>query len=58
MNLLMESLSSKLVPLENDGGSNSEIISEGKLGDQEDPRKESWKELEKEQSSSSVFNPS
>ena len=43
MNLLMEALSRKLVPLENDGGSNSEIISEGKLGDQEDPRKESWK---------------
>jgi hypothetical protein len=41
-----------------DGGSNSEIRSEGKLGDQEDSGKESWKESEKEQLSSSVVNPS
>jgi hypothetical protein len=49
MNLLMVALARKLRPFGDDGGSNSEIRSEGKLGDQEDLGKESWKESEKEQ---------
>jgi hypothetical protein len=48
MNLLMETLASKLRPFEDDGGSNSEIRSERKLRDQEDPGNELWKELKKE----------
>jgi hypothetical protein len=41
MNLLMEALENKLESLEEVGGSNSKIRSEGKLGDSEDPEKES-----------------
>jgi hypothetical protein len=51
MNLLMETLASKLRPFGDDGGSNLEIESEGKSGDWEDSGKESRKEYEKEQSS-------
>jgi hypothetical protein len=58
MNLLMVALSSKLGPFRDDGGSNLENRSEGKLEDQEDSGKESRKESEKEQPSSSVVNPS
>jgi hypothetical protein len=58
MNLLMVALARKLRPFRDDGGSNSEIRSEGKSGDQEDPGKESQKEPKKEKSSSSVINPS
>jgi hypothetical protein len=58
MNLLMVALASKLRPFRDDGGSNSEIRLEGKLGDQEDSGKESWKEYEKEKLSSSAMNPS
>jgi hypothetical protein len=47
----MEALESKLRPFEDDGGSNSEVRSEGKLEDNEDLRKESQKEPEKEKSS-------
>jgi hypothetical protein len=41
MNILMESLAIKIRPFGDDGGSNSEIRSKGKSGDQEDPGKES-----------------
>jgi hypothetical protein len=58
MNLLMEDLRSNLRIFEDDGGSNSNIELEGKLGDLEDSGKESWKESEKDQSSSSAVNPS
>jgi hypothetical protein len=47
MNLLMAALANKLRLFRDDGGSNIEIKSEGKSGDQEDSRKESWKESEK-----------
>ena len=48
MNLLMVALPSKLGIFGDDGGSNSDIISEGKSGDQEDLGKESQKEPKKE----------
>jgi hypothetical protein len=41
MSLLMVALASKLRPFREVGGSNSEIRSDGKLGDNEDPEKES-----------------
>jgi len=43
MNLLIANRASKIRLFKNDGGSNLEINSEGKLGDQEDPGNESWK---------------
>jgi hypothetical protein len=58
MSLLMVALASNLRPFREVGGSNSEIRSDGKSGDNEDLEKESWKEPEKEKSSSSVINPS
>jgi hypothetical protein len=58
MNLLLVALASNLRLLGDDGGSNLEIGSEGKLGDQEYLEKESQKEFEKERWSSSVMNPS
>jgi hypothetical protein len=58
MNLLMAALARKIGPFGDDGGSNSKIESEGKSRDQENPRNESRKEPKKEQSSSSVVNPS
>jgi hypothetical protein len=58
MSLLMVALASKLRPFREVGGSNSEIRSDGKLGDNKDPEKESRKEPKKEQSSSSTINPS
>jgi hypothetical protein len=48
MNLFMVTLAIKLRLLGDDGGSNSEIRLEGESGDEEDSRKESWKESEKE----------
>jgi hypothetical protein len=58
MSLLMVALESKLGLLREFGDSNSEIILDGKPRDNEDPKKESWKEHEKEQSSSNNINPS
>jgi hypothetical protein len=58
MSLLMVALARKLGPFREVGGSNSEIGSDEKSRDNEDPEKESWKEPEKEQSSSSAINPS
>jgi hypothetical protein len=58
MNLLMVALARKLRLFREVGGLTLEIRSEGKLGDNEDLEKESWKEPEKEQSSSSTINPS
>jgi hypothetical protein len=58
MSLLMVALASNLRPFREVGGSNSEIISEGKLRDNEDPEKESRKEPKKEKPSLSVINPS
>ena len=58
MNLFMVALPRKLGPFVDDGGSNSKIILDGKLGDWEDLSKESRKEPKKEQSSLSVVNPS
>jgi hypothetical protein len=43
MNLLMEAVERNLMPFGDDGGSNSEIGSEGNLGDREESGKESWK---------------
>jgi len=39
MALLMEALANKLRPFGEFGGSNSKIRSEGKMGDNEDPKK-------------------
>jgi hypothetical protein len=58
MSLLMVALARNLRPFREVGGSNSEIRSDGKLGDNEDPKKESWKEPKKEKLSSSTINPS
>jgi hypothetical protein len=44
MKLIMKDLASKLLTFKDDGGSNSKIISEGKLGDQEEQGNESQKE--------------
>ena len=43
MNLLIVALEIKIEPFIDNGGSNLDIISEGKSGDREDSRKESWK---------------
>jgi hypothetical protein len=58
MSLLMEALARNLRSLREVGGSNSEIRSYGKPMDNEDLEKESWKELKKEDLSSSTLNPS
>jgi hypothetical protein len=58
MNLLTADLASKHISFRDHGGSNSKIISEGKLGDHEDLGKESQKKSKKEQPSLSVVNPS
>jgi hypothetical protein len=58
MALLMAALVSNLIPFGKVGGSNSEFVSNGKLGDSEDLEKESKKELEKEKSCSSTITPS
>jgi len=58
MNLLMVVLSSKLRSFEDEGGFNSGTELKGKLGDNEDLEKESYKEPMKEQPSSCVVNPS
>ena len=55
---LMAALARKLIPFREVGGSNLEIRSDGKLGDNEDLEKELWNELDKEQPSSSTINPS
>jgi len=55
MSLLMEALASKLGLFEEFGGSNSKIASDKKLGDSEDPEKESWKEPKEEQTSSNTI---
>jgi hypothetical protein len=47
MSLLMASLARNLIPFRELGGSNSEIISEGKLRDNEDLENESWKKPKK-----------
>jgi hypothetical protein len=54
MTLLMVALTNKLGLFREVGSSKLEIRSEGKPRDNEDPKKESRKELEKEQPSSSV----
>jgi hypothetical protein len=43
----LEALESKLRPFREVGGSNSEIGLDGKSRDNEDPKRESWKEPEK-----------
>jgi hypothetical protein len=58
MALLMVALENKFGPFGEVGGSNSEVGLDEKLGDNEDPEKESKKELEKEQPSSSVITSS
>jgi hypothetical protein len=58
MSLLMGALASKLELFGEFEGSNSKIGSEGKLGNNEDPKKESRKNPKKDQLSFSVVNPS
>jgi hypothetical protein len=58
MSFLMAALPSKLKVFEEAGSSKSKIKLDGKPGDNKDPKKESWKEPEKEQSSSSTINHS
>jgi hypothetical protein len=58
MALLMEALVNNFRPLGDIGGSNSEVGSDEKLGDSEDPKKESRKEHEKEKPSSNAITPS
>lgn len=57
MNLFMEALEKKL-RIKGGGVSNSNFLSEGKLGDWEETKKDSKKEHEKEKFSSSVVNHS
>jgi hypothetical protein len=57
MSLLIAVLASKLRLFGEVGGLNSKIGLDGKLRDNEDPEKESRKELEKEHSSSININP-
>jgi hypothetical protein len=57
MALLMEDIESNLKLFLEARGYNSKIISEGKLGENEDPEKELRKELEKEKLSSSAITP-
>jgi hypothetical protein len=58
MALLMVALENKFRPFGEVGGSNSEVGSNEKLGDSEDPENELKKEHEKEQPSSSAITPS
>jgi hypothetical protein len=58
MALLITTLSNNLGPFREAKGSNLEISSEGKLGDNEDPKKESRKDPEKEKPISSAITPS
>jgi hypothetical protein len=58
MSLLMVSLERNLRPFGEARGSNFDIISEGKLVDNEDLKKELRKEPEKEKPSLIVVNPS
>jgi hypothetical protein len=58
MSLLMVAPTGKFKTIREVGGSNFEIILEGKSSDNEYPKKESRKESEKEKSSSSTINPS
>jgi hypothetical protein len=58
MALLMEAVDNKFRPFREVGSSNSEVVSDEKLGDSEDPKKELKKDLEKEQPSSSAITPS
>ena len=54
----MTSLERNLRQFQEDGGSNSELKSKGKLGENEDPRNESSKDPKKEKPSSSTITPS
>jgi hypothetical protein len=54
MALLMVTLTNNIIPFGKVGGSNSEV----KLGENEDLKKESRKEFEKEKPSSNVITPS
>jgi hypothetical protein len=58
MALLMKALANKFGPFEEVGGSNLEVRSNEKIGDSEDLEKESRKEPEKEQPSSSAITHS
>jgi hypothetical protein len=58
MSLLMATLVRNLEPFREVRGSNSKIGSDGKLGDNKDPKKESQKEPKKEKLSSNSINPS
>jgi hypothetical protein len=58
MALLMVALANNFGSFEEVGGSNSKVGSNEKLGDSENSKKESKKELEKEQRSSSAITPS
>jgi hypothetical protein len=58
MSLFMVALEINLKPFKEVGGSKSKIGSDGKLGDNEDPKKESQKVPKTEQFSSSSINPS
>ena len=54
----MAALASKIGPFGEVGGSNREIILEGKLGDNEDPEKESRKEPKKREFEFQCHKPS
>jgi hypothetical protein len=58
MSLLMAALVRNLGLFKEVGGLNSKIRSDGKSRDNKDPENESWKELEKEKSSSNTIKPS
>jgi hypothetical protein len=58
MSLLKATLASNLISFREVGGSKSDIRLDGKFGDNEDPKKESWKEYKKERSSSNTIKPS
>jgi hypothetical protein len=58
MSLLIVALKRKIRPFKEVGGSNYEIISEGKSRDNEDPKNESRKEIEKDQLNLSVVKTS
>jgi hypothetical protein len=58
VSLFMEDIARNLRPFKEFEGSNSEIQSDGKPGDNEDLEKELRKEPNKEKSSSNTINPS
>ena len=58
VNLLMAALSNKMGIFGEDGGSNAEEKSEGRLGDQGDTENQLKKESRKDKPSSSVVNQS